>query len=90
MNKTPILIWEEFFSVRNFCRSNFFTKIFIVRIIPSNEEKQSGPKVETWQENKPDIFHRKKTTDIFAIKSFPIFCLSGKENYESKLTSLPK
>jgi hypothetical protein len=28
-------IWEEFFLARDFCRSDFFTKIFIVRILPS-------------------------------------------------------
>jgi hypothetical protein len=56
-----------FFSKR-FCRRDFFTKIFIVRILPSNEEKQSGPKMKTWVRKSPRHFSQKKDERRFRDK----------------------
>ena len=60
-----------FFST-DFCRSDFFTKIFTVTILLPKEEKHYGPNIKTWYENQPEIFHRNKTIDDFAEKFLSI------------------
>jgi hypothetical protein len=40
--------------------------------LPSKEEKFPDPKIKTWYENEPDIFHREKTIEDFAINFFPV------------------
>ena len=57
--------WEEFFSARDFCRSDFFAKIFIVRTFAPVEEKQSNPKMKLGMKISPTFFIEKRQLMIW-------------------------
>jgi hypothetical protein len=72
------LAGNNFFHQAIFDRSDFLTKILTVRILPSKQEKQSGPKIKTSDANQPDILNRKIDNRCFCDKiSSHIFLSCG-------------